>query len=50
MILLVRNLKKKYSSRAATPEDVERLKAFNPASTVSEGDEILFSNIGSQES
>jgi hypothetical protein len=38
----------KYSSRKATSDDVERLRAFNPASTVSEGDEILFSNIGSK--
>lgn len=43
-----KKFEEKYSSRAATPEDVERLKAFNPASTVSEGDEILFSNIGSK--
>jgi len=43
-----KKFEEKYSSRAATPEDVERLKAFNPASTVNEGDEILFSNIGSK--
>jgi hypothetical protein len=43
-----KKFEKKYSSRAATPEDVKRLKAFNPASEVSEGDEILFSNIGSK--
>jgi hypothetical protein len=43
-----KKFEEKYSSRKATPEDVERLKAFNPASTVSEGDEILFSNIGSK--
>ena len=43
-----KKFEEKYSNRAATPEDVERLKAFNPASKVNEGDEILFSNIGSK--
>ena len=43
-----KKFEEKYSSRKATPEDVERLRAFNPASEVSEGDEILFSNIGSK--
>jgi hypothetical protein len=43
-----KKFEKKYSSRKATSDDVERLRAFNPASTVSEGDEILFSNISSK--
>ena len=43
-----KKFEEKYSSRAATAEDVERLKAFNPASKVNEGDEILFSNISSK--
>ena len=38
----------KYSTRKATEGDVVRLNSFNPASTVSVDDDILFKNTGSK--